>query len=588
MAVTNEVAVFLQAVCILLAVVGSLFVVTELRARFHPSFLFFGVTLILLSILSSIDFYLFVADLTPKQLLYWVRIYNLVLLATPPFLLAYLMSYSKQMHPEWIRVFIVIGILFSMASFSEIFLRIEGGELVQTPLYTALNAIVVVLLSAVLVVKVAVPGLATSTKPERRVLVLHLLGILLLAAFGFVDVFNSFDPGRAFFPSFTSVGALFFGFAAALVFAQQFLNLVEDRRLAYQKLDVAYRDLERADSLKDVGQSTAMINHEIKNYTTAIGGYAELLLRKEELGERGKMMVERIATAARRLTDFSQEILDLSRAKVIGDRSVICLPGVIRGCIDKHFRDKREQFRLERFDDSIRIHADWGKMEQVFFNLFKNSFDAGAEEIRVEMRPAEGILLVVVEDNGEGCDEEQIGRLFEAFFTTKKGKLGTGLGTSIIKSIIEAHGGHISAYSKNLTESGERGLLFNITLPVFEEREEDRTDRPRVILLKEGLVGSELEGVLRAFSNVSLTPDIVHAVADLRPREFDPGAVSVVGVPDTVARVKEKHPGYSDLLVLSTHKSTLQVLDLAAGSRPTPFSEQFIISRFILSAQSCQ
>jgi hypothetical protein len=175
-------------------------------------------------------------------------------------------------------------------------------------------------------------------------------------------------------------------------------------------------------------------------------------------------------------------------------------------------------------------------------------------------------------------------KLFDAFFTTKKGKLGTGLGTSIIKSIIEAHGGHISAYSKNLTQSASHGLVFNITFPVFEREQQSATHSPPIVVLKEGLVGAELEHVLKVFTNVSLAPRILHAVSDLKPREFDPETFSIIGVPRAIATVREKQPTYSRLLVLSTHQGTLQVQNPLKRSHPTPFSEQFVISRLTGSA----
>jgi signal transduction histidine kinase len=71
-------------------------------------------------------------------------------------------------------------------------------------------------------------------------------------------------------------------------------------------------------------------------------------------------------------------------------------------------------------------------------------------------------VLVAIEDSGTGVDAKDVGRIFESFFTTKS--QGMGMGLSICRSIIEAHGGQLSAYG-----NAGQGATFQFTLPLCEE-----------------------------------------------------------------------------------------------------------------------
>jgi signal transduction histidine kinase len=111
------------------------------------------------------------------------------------------------------------------------------------------------------------------------------------------------------------------------------------------------------------------------------------------------------------------------------------------------------------------VRGDRVQLQQVFANLAVNALQAmsGQGERRLLIRTAVTDLRAVcalIKDNGPGIPEDQLRRLFQSFFTTKKG--GMGIGLAICRLIVEAHGGRLEA--ANL--SSGRGAQFHFTMPI--------------------------------------------------------------------------------------------------------------------------
>jgi signal transduction histidine kinase len=122
---------------------------------------------------------------------------------------------------------------------------------------------------------------------------------------------------------------------------------------------------------------------------------------------------------------------------------------------------------LELSSEPVGVLADRVQLQQVILNLITNAIEAmraSQEEVRslrIATKHAEpDSLLISVEDSGMGIDTKDRDRIFEPFFTTKP--RGMGLGLSICRSIIEAHGGRLWAAPGQL-----RGTVFQFTLPVY-------------------------------------------------------------------------------------------------------------------------
>ena len=134
--------------------------------------------------------------------------------------------------------------------------------------------------------------------------------------------------------------------------------------------------------------------------------------------------------------------------------------------VDLDLRTKRVSVRTDLRSDLPQLVADRGQLQQVFLNLIMNAIDAMSsvtDRARV-LRVSSDIIqetsnvVVTVEDSGTGIEGEDSDRIFEPFFTTKSA--GTGIGLTICRMIIEAHGGSLRASANE-----PYGTIFHVTLP---------------------------------------------------------------------------------------------------------------------------
>jgi PAS domain S-box-containing protein len=153
-----------------------------------------------------------------------------------------------------------------------------------------------------------------------------------------------------------------------------------------------------------------------------------------------------------------KELFDLNAA--INEMIVLARSVIIRNAVSV-------QTRLA--DSLFPVHGDRVQLQQVVLNLILNaveamgSVEAGARELLISTEQDDTGVRVAVRDSGPGIDPTQLERVFGAFYTTKSG--GVGMGLSICRSVIDAHGGRLWA---NANEP--RGALFQFTLPSLEER----------------------------------------------------------------------------------------------------------------------
>jgi hypothetical protein len=210
--------------------------------------------------------------------------------------------------------------------------------------------------------------------------------------------------------------------------------------------------------------------------------------------------------------------------------------------------------------------------------VIKNSVEANARAIVLSLIPAPAVLVVTIEDDGIGCTEEQLENMFTAFYTTKRGVRGSGLGMSIVRSIVESHGGHINCYSKNLQDNGENGLKLVIAFPYYKETEEDKKgEKDNIVFMKEGI--EDLTVPFRVFQNISLNPYVVQNVSEITAERFSTEDVIIFGTTKNINKVKKKYDtSYVTYTLISSDKYGLYVIDSFDRSKVVPFSEDFIIS----------
>ena len=246
-----------------------------------------------------------------------------------------------------------------------------------------------------------------------------------------------------------------------------------------------YREVEmelvHANRVAGMGQLSASIAHEIRQpvaatVTNAQAALRWLAARPPEL-EEVRQALSRIVGDAGRASEVASRIHGFVK-KTPMRKEAIEINGLTletialtRGEAAKH--DISVQ---TRFGEGLPpVQGDRVQLQQVIFNLMMNAVEAmsgggeGPRELLISTEKAEADdVLVAVRDTGPGLSPANLGRVFEAFYTTKSSGLGMGL--SICRSIIEAHGGQLWA-----TANAPRGALFQFTVPAPQTSHPDVT-----------------------------------------------------------------------------------------------------------------
>ncbi len=568
----------LQIICSFLFAMSIIFVFVELRARFDKSFLVFGICNLLLCTFCAIDILVQydTAHLT------WTKLQHVIASFFVPFLAWHLFTIMHIENTKLLKTLFFIATLFSLTFFSNILLTGDTGGMETTLLYN-ITFVPYILAGIIGLLGLIIVNLRNADAGTRKLLTYHLIGSLVLSIFALLDLIciATGNPWLIPVASASVFGVLIYSLILTIVFTERLSMIIRQREITFKKLREAYKELEEVQSLKELGQSTAIINHEIKNYTCAISGYAEMLppILKDD---RSKRIVNRIIEGAKKITSFSQDILDFSKSRIIVDKAFINFTQLVQNCIFNNFLHKKDAFIFEYgFDSDVYINGDWNKLEQVFINIFKNAFEADADVITLKMHVKSCVLLLVVEDNGIGCEESQMDNIFKAFYTKKKEIHGTGLGLTIVRSVIESHGGHVSAYTKNIMGGDIHGLSFNIAFPIYNETGKKKTEeKDNVIFIKQDI--KNLASVIKAFQNVSVNPHIMQTVKDIEDMDLFKRNTAIVASPASINQIRNRYGNrYKLHTLLESTRHGILVTNESEKNTLKMFSEAYVIDNLL-------
>lgn len=230
----------------------------------------------------------------------------------------------------------------------------------------------------------------------------------------------------------------------------------------------AVREMERRarrnETLAEVGALAAGIAHELRNGLNPITGSVECLQRELRLDGENAVLMELIATESARLNRFVTDLLTYSR-----ERDLVLEPFGLDDKIEELCevvaRDPRcapgVTVRCQPGCAGALLQGDHEQLRQVWLNLASNALEAmgGGGTLVVRSRESGGDQVVVeFVDSGPGIAAEDLPRVGQPFFTTKRG--GTGLGLAIAQRIVERHGGTLTFES-----TPGRGTTARVTLP---------------------------------------------------------------------------------------------------------------------------
>ncbi len=238
-------------------------------------------------------------------------------------------------------------------------------------------------------------------------------------------------------------------------------------RLQQEKRELARR-AQVAEKLAAVGTLTAGLSHEIRNPLNAAAlqlNVAERRIRKLPDGHQSPILepLSLVRDEIRRLDHILEDFLQFARPIQFVPRSVNVQVVAEKVCALLRDDASRRGLNLENACPSEAIVAgDEGRLRQVVMNLALNALDAAPRGgwVRIGCRAVEREVVLTVEDNGAGIDEEAMQHMFEPFFTSKA--TGSGLGLPIVHAIVTQHGGTINA--ENVAAAGAR---FTVRLPRF-------------------------------------------------------------------------------------------------------------------------
>jgi len=240
--------------------------------------------------------------------------------------------------------------------------------------------------------------------------------------------------------------------------ARYILLLAEDRTESY-RLDEVRRDF------------VANISHELKTPIGAVGLLAEALVSASDEPEQVKRFAKRLTKESERLARITQEIIELSRLQAtdaLAGAEIVDIDHVVAQAIDQNrvLADSHRVKLASGGDKGVQVYGDETLLAVALHNLVSNAIQYSPKSTRVGIGVSsnDGIVEIAVTDQGVGIPDDDQDRVFERFFRTDPARSrntgGSGLGLSIVKHVVQNHGGDVRVWSQP-----GNGSTFTIRLP---------------------------------------------------------------------------------------------------------------------------
>ena len=239
---------------------------------------------------------------------------------------------------------------------------------------------------------------------------------------------------------------------------------VEELSTAYNELQENRDKLIRYERLSAVGEVAAKVTHEIRNPMVVIGGFARRILRKDHDGELNRNYVKIIVEEISRMENILTDILYFAKPAA-PKCDTVDINRIVRNSIEVlGFETEENNISTEEhLDPNLpMLFIDENQVRRVLINLIRNAIqampDGGTITISTTNEEDQWVIIETA-DTGVGISDDDMDKLFDAFFSSKS--TGSGLGLTVSAQIINNHGGTIEVQKRE-----PKGTIFKIKLPV--------------------------------------------------------------------------------------------------------------------------
>jgi signal transduction histidine kinase/CheY-like chemotaxis protein len=232
------------------------------------------------------------------------------------------------------------------------------------------------------------------------------------------------------------------------------------------------RQYQAEDAIRRRDQFLAMLGHELRNPLAAIVLGVEVLNRiGGPQGEKQRAVIDRQSRHLARLVDDLLDVARVTSGKVVLQRGPLDVDEVLRRCLqaaEASARAKSIQVGFQPSRKPLTVEADAVRLEQIFNNLLVNAVKYSPARTTVQVSTSEegGYAVVRIADEGVGIAPELIDRIFDMFVQAEssldRSQGGMGIGLTLVKSLVELHGGTVAVHS----EGRGRGSEFVVRLPL--------------------------------------------------------------------------------------------------------------------------
>lgn len=239
-----------------------------------------------------------------------------------------------------------------------------------------------------------------------------------------------------------------------------------------ETLTQAQSDLSKVDELRR--ELLANVSHDLRTPLTLITGYAEAM--RDLPGENNPENAQIIVEEAQRLSRLVTEVLDLSKLQsgaVPLNMERFNLTECVRGIVTRLSEFVRSDgYTVDfQYDRDADVTADENSLSQALYNLITNAVNFTGADKRVTVRQTvtDESVTIEVEDSGAGIPEEEMRHIWERYYRTggkhKRAIIGSGIGLSIVKSVMEQHG---AKTDYGVKPAQDHGSIFWLKIPLFE------------------------------------------------------------------------------------------------------------------------